>query len=253
MMLRKTLDRLRKRRQGIGSVMLLMYGFVWLVRKLSAGAVHIHYRYILLQQVPAEPLLKRRFDGAIQVRRLEGTELLSEFDRDRDGAFTRPAVDRDWIKRRVEQGDICIAAVRSSRTIGVLWLSFSTFDETEVRAIFVVNAKAGMAWDSNLFIVEDSRAGPVFLLLWEGANQLLREKGYRWSATQTAAFNGASLQAHKRLGAYRIGRIVYVSAGPMQVTFSSLRPHFHLAGPSGNEPVFVIPAPNQSSTSRQLG
>ena len=223
--------------------MLAVYGFVWLVRKVTAGVVDIHYRYILIQGVPKEPLLKGRFQGAVDVRPLEGADLLREYEHDHDGAFSRPPVDHARIRRRVERGDVCIAAQRSSRTLGVLWLSFETFDETEVKALFVVSPAAGMAWDSNLFIVEDARAGSLFVALWDGANQVLRDKGYRWSATQTSAFNGPSLQAHKRLGAYRIGRIVYVLIGSAQITFSTLRPHVHLAGPSGKGPVFVIPPP----------
>ena len=242
-MVKHALDRLRKRRQGIGYSALAVYGFVWLVRKLSGGVIDVHYRYILLQGVPAGPLLKGRFQGAVDIRALQGPELQREYESDRDGAFSRPPVDHDRIRRRVERGDVCIAATRSSRTVGVLWLTFDTFDETEVKALFVVSRKAGMAWDSNLFIVEDARAGSLFVALWDGANQVLRDRGYRWSATQTSAFNGPSLQAHKRLGAYRIGRIVYVLIGSSQVTFSNLRPHFHVTGPSGKGPVFVIPPP----------
>jgi hypothetical protein len=242
-MVKRILDRLRKRHQGIGYAKLVLYGFFWLIRTLSAGKVDIHYRYILMQSVPEEPLLKGRSPGPVEIHRLDGAEVLSRFDSDRDGAFSRAPRDRGRIERRIARGDVCIAATRASRTVGVLWLTFTTFDETEVKALFVVGPGTGMAWDSNLFIVEDARAGLIFVALWDSANEFLREKAYRWCATQTAAFNGPSLQAHGRLGARRIGRIVYVLLGPMQVTFSSLRPHFHVSGASGRAPVFVIPPP----------
>ena len=246
-MFRNTLERLRKRHQGIGFPKLVLYGFVWLLRKASAGTVGLDYRYILIQEVPAGSLLKGRTGGTLAVRRLDGAELLLEFDRDRDGAFSRPPRDRARVQRRVERGDVCIAAVRAARTLGVLWLTFDTFDETDVKALFVVNPKAGMAWDSNLFVVEDARSGLLFATLWDGANELLREKGYRWSATQTSAFNGPSLQAHKRLGARRVGYVVYLLLGPLQVTLSSLRPHVHVASPSSAGPVFVVPPPVETS------
>lgn len=234
--------------------MVIAYGVIWLVRKLSAGAIELHYRYILLQPVGAEPLLKRPLEGTADVQPLEGPALLREFDRDTDGAFSRPPRDRSRVQERVERGDVCIAAKQGSRTVGVLWLSFGAFDETEVRARFVVRPEAGMAWDSNLFIVEEARAGLIFVALWDGANAVLREKGYRWSATQTAAFNGPSLQAHKRLGARRIGRIAYLLFGSWQITCSSLAPHVHVCRRSGEGPVFVIPpAANYTSTSRAVG
>lgn len=222
--------------------MLGLYGVVWLVRKLSVGRIDLHYRYILRQAVPAESLLKRRLDGTVSVHRLAGVGLLHEFDRDTNGAFSRPTLDRVWLQRRVERGDICIAARNGSRTVGILFLTFDTFDETEVNARFVVSPQAGMAWDSNLFIVEDARNGLIFVALWDEANAVLREKDYRWSATQTAAFNGPSLQAHKRLGAKRIGRIVYLLIGRWQVTCSTLAPRVHACRRSGAGPVFVIPA-----------
>jgi hypothetical protein len=242
-MLGTVVDRLRKRHRGIGYARLVLYGFVWLLRKLSAGTLEIHYRYILLQEVPSDSLLKGRASTSLDIRCLAGEELMAEFDRDHDGAFSRPPRDRARTQRRVERGDVCIAARRSGRTIGVLWLTFDTFDETEVKALFVVSPEAGMAWDSNLFIVEDARAGLVFVALWDAANQFLREKGYRWSATQTSAFNGGSLLAHQRLGARRIGRIVYLLLGSWQVTFSGLRPQLHVAAASGPGPTFVIPRP----------
>lgn len=237
----RALDRLRKRRQGIGHARLVLYGFVRLLSKLSRGVVEIHYEYVIFQPVPRESLLKGR-TGVLELRTLEGADLLLEFDRDQDGAFSRPPKDRPRTERRVERGDLCITAARSSRVLGTLWLSFGTFDETKVRCDFVVSAKDGIAWDSNLYIVEDARGGLIFAALWDCANAAMRERGYRGTATMTSAFNGPSLQSHERLGARRIGRVVFARLGPMQVTFSSLRPHFHLAGPSGKGPVFVIPA-----------
>ena len=103
-----------------------------------------------------------------------------------------------------------------------------------------------MAWDSNLYILESARGGLLFAALWDGANAVLRERGYRWVATQTSAFNGPSLQAHKRMGARRIGRMLYACIGPFQVTISSLRPHLALTGPSGKAPIYVVPVPSGS-------
>lgn len=247
-MFRKTLDRVRKRHQGIGFAALVSYGFVWLVRKLSAGAVQIHYWHVRLQPVRSEPLLKGRAPATSRVRALHGAELLLEFDRDQVGAFSRPPRDLPRFKRRVERGDICIAVTSGSKTEGVLWLSFEPFDETAVKTSFVVSPMDGMAWNSDMFIVDDARGGLIFAELWDGADAVLRHKGFRWTASGTSAFNGVSLQAHERLGAYRIGRIVYVLLGSLQVTFSSLRPHFHVASPSGKGPVFVIPPAADASS-----
>ena len=234
------------RRQGIGVGALVAYAFVWLARRLSAGAVDIHYWHITVQPVRSEPLLKRRA-ATSRVRALQGADLTREFDRDQTGAFSRPPRDLPRFKRRVERGDICIAVRNGSKTEGVLWLSFEPFDETAVKAVFVVSPRDGTAWASDIFIVDDARGGLIFAELWDGADAVLREKGFRWTVSGTSAFNGVSLQAHERLGAYRIGRIVFLRLGSLQVTFSTLRPHFHVASPSGKAPVFVVPPVAEAS------
>jgi len=217
---------------------------------VSAGTIDLHYRYIHLQPVRSEPLLKSRAQGVTTVRALEGAELLLEFDRDQTGAFSRPPRDLPRFARRVGRGDVCIAVTRSSRTEGVLWLTFGTFDETGVKADFVVSPQDGIAWASNIYIVDGARGGLIFVGLWDGADAVLRERGYRWTASQTSAFNGPSLQSHERLGALPIGRILYALIGPLQITLSSLRPHWHVASPSGRGPSFVIRPPADASTEK---
>jgi hypothetical protein len=237
------LERIRRRQQGIGYFRLAIYGGLWLLRRLTAGAVVVHYRYIHLQPVRSAPLLKgRALDNGV-IRALQGAELQREFERDEVGAFNRPPRDVPRFTRRVERGDICIAVTRSSKTEGVLWLSFGPFDETEFNTDFVVRPEDGLAWASNIFIVNDARGGLVFAALWDGADAALREMGYRWTASQTSAFNGASLQAHERLGAFPIGRMLYLVFGSLQVTLSSLRPYFHVTAASGQGPSFLIRPP----------
>jgi hypothetical protein len=239
----RVLERIRKRRRGIGTLRLSLYALVWLLRTLTAGVMQIHYRYVLIQPVPREPLLPGGPRGTLEIHVLSGETLRRENQRDRNGAFSRPPRDEERFRRRVERGDVCIAAIRRERVEGVLWLSFDTFDESGVTANFVVSPERGIAWDSNLYIVEDARGGLLFAALWDGANALLRERGYRWVATQTSAFNGPSLQAHTRMGSRRIGRIVYLCVDSFQVTLSDLRPRLALAIAGDEGPTFVIPAP----------
>ncbi|MEQ8496921.1 MAG: hypothetical protein RLW42_22105, partial [Gammaproteobacteria bacterium] len=161
-----------------------------------------------------------------------------------DAAFSREPRDPARFLRRVQRGDVCFAAMRGGRAEGVLWLSFEDFDESDVKAVFRVHPAHGMAWDSNLYIMPDARGGFIFALLWDAANAWLREHGYRWVATQTSAFNGASLQAHQRMGSRRIGWMLYLLLGRWQVTFSSLTPRFDLRAPQDAARIYTIPLPD---------
>lgn len=241
-MLSNILDRLRARQQGIGRARLALYAVVWLVRTLSLGWVELHYRFLLMQPVPAHSLLRGRNRG-LRVVAMRGRELVRAFDGDRDGAFTRPPRDRARFLRRVERGDVCIVASRGARIEGILWLTFGTFDESDLNCEFVVSPEQGMVWDSEMYILESARGGLVFAALWDGAYELLRGMDYRWIATQTSAFNGPSLQSQARMGCRRIGRMVYLRVGRSQVTFSTLAPRFDVVGPGGRGPVCRIPAP----------
>ncbi|MEQ8660637.1 MAG: hypothetical protein RLW62_07460 [Gammaproteobacteria bacterium] len=242
-MINRVLERLRKRQQGIGYTRLVLYAGVWLVRKLSLGLVEFDYRYLLMQPVPERSLLRGRTPGGFTMAVLAGDALLAADARDHDAAFSREPRDHARFLRRVQRGDVCFAAMRDERAEGVLWLTFETFDESDVKAVFRVHPAHGMAWDSNLYIMPDARGGFIFALLWDAANAWLRERGYRWVATQTSAFNGPSLQAHQRMGSRRIGWMLYVLIGRWQVTSSSLRPRLDLRAPRAPALVYTIPLP----------
>ena len=241
-MLESLKARIRKRRQGIGMPRLLLYVFVYLLRKASFGTVGLDYRYILIQPVADEPLLRGRALRGIEMRTLTGADLRRAYEEDEGGAFSREPRDDARFYRRADRGDVCFAAYRGSRAEGVLWLSFGRYDEPDVKADFLVRPAFGMAWDSNLYIVDDARGGMLFAALWDAANAWLRQHGFHCIATQTSAFNGPSLQAHSRMGARRIARMIYFLCGPLHLTLTSLRPRVALLGPKASSPVYEIPA-----------
>jgi len=235
--------RISRRGQGIGRANLALYAFVYLVRKLSFSQIVIDYRYLLVQPVPETSILKGRTPGRLTVRVLEGDALREANAVDEGGAFSRPPRDEARFERRVARGDTCFAVYADTRAEGVLWLSYGAFDEPDVKAVFRVWPEHLTAWDSNLYVVEDARAGFHFAILWDAANAFLRTKGYTHVATQTSAFNGPSLQAHRRMGSRRFGWMLYLIVGPIHLTFSSLRPRVAVTGHRGIAPVYDIPPP----------
>jgi hypothetical protein len=80
--------------------------------------------------------------------------------------------------------------------------------------------------------------------LWDAANAVLRDRGFEWTAAQVSEFDQASLRSHLRMGARRVGRILFVQIFGTQMTVSTLHPHAHFARRGGAGPTFVVTPPS---------
>ena len=233
--------RIRTRHQGISRVRVFLYGIVWLVRKMSFGLIRIEWRIIQAQPV-VSPKLKKR-PSKYQMKVLMGESLIEADRLDEGGAFSREPRDAKRFLRRVKRGDICVAAFDGQRSLGVLWLSTSDFDESDFKTVFSVRSSKKLAWDSNLYIVDDARGGFLFLQLWDRANEYLRQQGFEWVASQASAFNGPSLAAHKRMNSRRLGWLVVFLVGRRQINISSLAPRLVFVGLADSNPIYSLAEP----------
>jgi len=103
------------------------------------------------------------------------------------------------------------------------------YSEDVVRARYLLPPSGKTAWDFDVYVVPEERLGFTFPRLWDTAYEYLREKGIRWSLSRISAFNPASLAAHRRLGARRIGSATFLLLGGAQLMLSSFRPYLHLS------------------------
>jgi GNAT superfamily N-acetyltransferase len=195
----------------------------------TRGALRlVSYRFVA-QPVPQDGETAPARAGAIELRRLQADDpLVTQLPRP-------PAV----IARRFRDGAHCLAAIKGERLVGFLWFKESEYVEDEVRCCYRFDPTAAV-WDFDVYIDPEFRLGRLFARLWDFANRELRARGYRWTLSRISAFNPASLAAHARLGARRIGSAVFVVAGPLQVSFASFAPYVHLGWRDDMYPVFVL-------------
>jgi len=188
------------------------------------------YRYELVAQAVAErPRLGARRGASIETRRLGPG----------DPALAELPLDDAVLAARFAQGAVCLGAFKGGRTIGCLWFVPGAYEEDEVRCRFVPEGAA--AWDFDLYLAPEVRGGLGFARLWDAADAAYREAGIGWSMSRISRFNAASLAAHKRAGARRLGRATYVVLGPLQIMVATLPPYLHLGVRS--RPVLRLVAP----------
>lgn len=96
---------------------------------------------------------------------------------------------------------------------GFLWFIQGDYDEDEVRCTFRPEPPDESVWDFDVFVSSRHRMSPVFLKLWEAANRRLSEEGVQCACSRISAFNPRSRAAHERLGANRVGGVVFLCVG----------------------------------------
>jgi len=209
---------------GVGARLGWPVGLLYLahrvLRAVSGGWLDLHCYRLVTQPVRAAGLLPDHLRGSLEVR------VLTPNDPERARALSQPAD----LPRRQARGDACLAAFQDGRMVGYLWLCFAPFDDDETLCRFVPREGGGGAWDFDLSVAPESRGGPVFAALWDGAWSVLRRGGYRWTASRVSAFNDLSLRSHARIGARPAGAFLVLRAGGCRAVLSTVRPHARLAG-----------------------
>ena len=212
------------RLHGVGARLGWPVGLLYLahraLRAVSGGWADLHCYRLVTQPVRAAALLPDRLRGPLEVR------VLGPDDQARAMALSQPAD----LPRRQARGDTCLAAFQDGRMVGHLWLCFAPFDDDETLCRFVPRAGEAGAWDFDLSVAPESRGGAVFAALWDGAWSVLRQGGYRWTASRVSAFNDLSLRSHARIGARPAGAFLVLRAGRCRAVFATRRPYLRLAG-----------------------
>jgi GNAT superfamily N-acetyltransferase len=216
------LGRLRGVGDRLGWPVGLLYLAHRVLRAVSGGRADLHCYRLVTQPVRAAALLPDRLRGSLEVR------VLAPDDPERARALSQPAD----LPRRQARGDTCLAAFQDGRMVGYLWLCFAPFDDDETLCRFAPREGEGEggAWDFDLSVAPENRGGAVFAALWDGAWSVLRQGGYRWTASRVSAFNDLSLRSHARIGARPAGAFLVLRAGGCRAVLATVRPHVRLAG-----------------------
>lgn len=190
------------------------------VQAMTGGWAEVQCYFLVRQPVQERPLLPDHLRGGVSVR------LLTSADPEISAALSRV----EELDTRLRRGDTCLAGFHDGRVVGYLWLCYAAFEDDETHCRFVPRDGAGGAWDFDLSVAPAHRGGAVFAALWDAAWDVLRQKGYDWTASRVSAFNDLSLRSHRRIGAAAVGTLLVLRAGRGAAVFSSIGPAFRLAG-----------------------
>ena len=229
-MSRQYLLRLAALMRELGFINGCLYAANKVAQKIFRRALVFKY-YLYSQPVRPEPLLSPRRGGKIKVCKVSVGDPVLQM-------FPRPD---DVFSYRFDQGAICLVAWKESLPVGYIWLLLGRYLEDEVRCEFDPQPIGKAAWDFDIYITPEERAGLCFARLWDQANDYLRENGYLYTASRVSAFNRRSQESHKRLGAQQVGTAVFFVLATWQVAFFTEKPFFHLSFSDKNYPKIRVP------------
>lgn len=132
------------------------------------------------------------------------------------------------VEARFAQGARCVGVWRKGALIAYLWLCFGRYDEDEVRCTYELAEPDVSVFDFDLVVLPEYRLGIGFVAVWHAAEQLLRERGVRFTFSRMTRFNIASRRAHARLGSRCIGRAIFVEVFGAEVMLATLSPFVRL-------------------------
>ena len=209
----------------------VLYGLSRIIEHFGPFSRLIYY-HITLQPIQTKPRLPAHRGGNFSFRVLtEKADILK--------SLPRPS---KIIESRFKQGSVCIVATLGEEFVGCIWLQLTPYREDEVRSIYKP-ISPDIAWDYDVYLCESHRMGILFTKLWDEAEEYLRSKSIKFTASRISGFNSKSLNSHRRLGAITVQRIVYLVIGSLQLTFSLKSPWFHLSLSDKHVPTISVKIP----------
>lgn len=201
-----------------GPVAGLLYGIDRVLSNLSPR-LHLHVYDLMVQPIVDKPLLPGRFNKQLEIREIKAG----------DPEIAVMPVRPEVMQARLAQNAICLGAFSKGTFIGYMWFCNKTYDEDEVRCTYLLGPVQESVFDFDFYLFPEYRMGLGFAGLWNGANQLLRSRGIRYTFSRLTRFNVASRRAHQHLGWKVVGRAVFLQAWELEVMLATISPYFHVS------------------------
>lgn len=207
--------------------------------KITFGKGRIIKYAFFAQPVGIKELLPLHRGKQIEIRQISAAEIhaLKEFPREINA-----------IKKRFEQGGICLAAYIKGNFSGYIWFNLHDYREDEVKCIYSPWPEKETAWDYDIYIKPSVRLGFVFAKLWDSANAQMAKQGIRWTLSRISVFNQASLLSHQRIGAEKIGTATFICLGSLQLMLATVSPYICLSIGETNIPKIIFKMRNGSTS-----
>ncbi|MCU0924185.1 MAG: hypothetical protein MUF16_28435 [Burkholderiaceae bacterium] len=220
----------------------LLYRLHRLLQVCSGGHAALHTYVLVAQPIPKTPPSLR---ASSQIR----CETAGP-DSPWVPSFPRP---QGVIKKRYEQGATCHVVTKRGVFAGHLWLAHRYYDEDEVRCRYQLPAYPPSTWDYDVYIEPRFRLSRALQYLWGTVNAALDAQGVRWTFSRISLYNAASLSAHERLGASRVGLVHFLVLGPLQISWTPGERRPMVSTPSGKTPILQLQPPDATSVVIGLG
>jgi hypothetical protein len=220
-----------------GVALSALYVLDRLLRRLSGGLVRVVAYALYAQPIGAATRANVRDDASTVVRKVAPSDPVT-------AAFPRPA---QVIRRRFASGSCCYVAKVKDEFAGFIWISRGRYEEDEVRCSYVLSAPKLSAWDFDVYVEPGLRLSRTLARLWKHVDAALAADGVKWSFSRISVFNNASVSAHQRLGAVKVGRASFILLGPLQLSLLSSRPFVHLSARAGRGPRIHLYPPRRGA------
>lgn len=178
------------------------------IARLCAERRHIAYHRFNLVAVPVAmlPAMPRGYSW----RRLESAEL----------ACHKTDVEPQVHAQRLAAGLVCIGVfTRAGELVGVSWIGTGIQEDPLYGVRYEL--PPATAWDLGLWVPQERRMTRAFAALWAAIGEWLRGEGLCWTMSSIAAYNVASITAHRRLGASELRSVTVVRIGKLQISFGA--------------------------------
>jgi GNAT superfamily N-acetyltransferase len=217
-------------RREIGTANALLYVASRVLGTVTGGHARLVKYYITAQPVHGHELTPPRRGRQIIVDEATAEQVLSL-------PADRP---RQVLEARLGQGGRCLIARKDGVPVGFQWFTLVDYVEDEVRCVFRLESRDRCAWDYDIYVDQKWRTQPVFSRLWDKCNEILRNSGVMFSLSRINAYNGASRQAHERIGARIVGWAIFICLWRAQLAFLSARPWIHVSFSRSRMPVILV-------------
>lgn len=232
--MRKAFSAIRSNIRSLGWWNGLLYMLGAALSRVSRDRVRLVKYHLVVQPVHTQPLLPPHRGKNIRISEAGPNDpLLSTVRSRREGVF----------HERFDQGGRCLVAELKGELAGFLWFTQGDYPEDEVRCLFRPLPPGKSVWDYDVYVAGKHRLSPVFLRLWQAANERLHAEGVRHSCSRISAFNPASRGSHARLGAQHVGSAIFLCLGPWQLTTATVAPYLHISLDSRTRPLIELQPP----------
>lgn len=225
--------RLRGSIREVGLVAALVIAVDRLLRLASRGHARLVVYALTAQPIGSSTERPLRSSAGTVVKAVAPSDGLVD-------VFPRP---KAVLQQRYASGAECLAATVKGEFAGMLWIARDQYAEDEVRCLYSLSAPTRCVWDFDVYVTPAYRGTRVLARLWQAADQRLSTEGIRWSFSRIALNNAASLAAHQRLGARRVGTACFWVLGPVQISIFSKLPFLHVGLTNGQRPTLHLVEP----------